>query len=160
MDGTHDIYVGQVGFWLPWDPEPFDVQDQEYLEKDLNTLMKSKKENEIKKNLHFEEEKRKKMEYNMKKGKGYVNDFEKSIKSDIADLDKKKYLVPNDITVGQFVYILRKRIKLTPEKAIFIFLGNNTIPPTSALLSKLYEKHNDDDGFLYLTYAGENTFGK
>ncbi len=82
MDGTHDIYVGQVGFWLPWDPEPFDVQDQEYLEKDLNTLMKSKKENEIKKNLHFEEEKRKKMEYNMKKGKGFVNDFENELYKD------------------------------------------------------------------------------
>ena len=41
---------------------------------------------------------------------------EKSDGSDIADIDKKKYLVPSDLTVGQFVYVIRKRIKLAPEK--------------------------------------------
>ena len=115
---------------------------------------------EFKKDFTFEERKAEAERIKKKYSDKIPIIVEKSIKSDIADLDKKKYLVPNDITVGQFVYILRKRIELTPEKAIFIFLGNNTIPPTSALLSKLYEKHNDDDGFLYLTYAGENTFGK
>ena len=90
MDGTHDIFVGQVGFWLPWDPEPMDVQDQEYMEKDLNTLMKSKKENEMKKNMHFEEEKRKKMEYNMQKGKGLVNDFEQELYKEDPWTQRKK----------------------------------------------------------------------
>ena len=54
---------------------------------------------------------------------------EKADKSDIVDIDKKKYLVPADLTVGQFVYVIRKRIKLSPEKAIFIFV-NNVLPPT------------------------------
>jgi GABA(A) receptor-associated protein len=40
-----------------------------------------------------------------------------------------RYLVPADLTVGQFVYVVRKRIKLSPEKAIFIFV-KNTLPPT------------------------------
>src|SRR4051794_22645777 len=40
-----------------------------------------------------------------------------------------RYLVPADLSVGQFVYVIRKRIKLKPEKAIFIFV-NNTLPPT------------------------------
>ncbi|KAK3253313.1 Autophagy-related protein 8d [Cymbomonas tetramitiformis] len=83
---------------------------------------------------------------------------EKSEKSDIPDIDKKKYLVPADLTVGQFVYVIRKRIKLGPEKAIFIFV-NNVLPPTAALMSAIYEEHKDDDGFLYITYSGENTFG-
>ena len=26
MDPNHNVFVGQVGFWLPWDPDPFDVQ--------------------------------------------------------------------------------------------------------------------------------------
>ncbi|KAK4581144.1 hypothetical protein RGQ29_024711 [Quercus rubra] len=39
-------------------------------------------------------------------------------RSDIPDIDKKKYLVPADLTVGQFVYVVRKRIKLGAEKAI------------------------------------------
>lgn len=43
-----------------------------------------------------------------------------------------RYLVPGDLTVGQFVYVIRKRIKLTPEKAIFIFV-NNVLPPTGTL---------------------------
>lgn len=44
-------------------------------------------------------------------------------------LDIYRYLVPADLTVGQFVYVVRKRIKLSPEKAIFIFV-KNILPPT------------------------------
>jgi GABA(A) receptor-associated protein len=57
---------------------------------------------------------------------------EKTEKSDIPDIDKKKYLVPADLTVGQFVYVIRKRIKLSSEKAIFIFV-KNVLPPTGPL---------------------------
>ncbi|KAF2223204.1 autophagy protein Atg8 ubiquitin like-domain-containing protein [Elsinoe ampelina] len=84
---------------------------------------------------------------------------EKVEKSDIATIDKKKYLVPADLTVGQFVYVIRKRIKLSPEKAIFIFV-DEVLPPTAALMSSIYEEHKDEDGFLYITYSGENTFGE
>lgn len=79
-------------------------------------------------------------------------------KTDIADLDKFKYLVPSDLSVGQFVYVIRKRIKLTPEKAIFVFVNDN-LPPTAALVKQIYKEHKDDDGFLYITYSGETTFG-
>uniref|UniRef100_A0A6N2N0R3 Autophagy-related protein n=1 Tax=Salix viminalis TaxID=40686 RepID=A0A6N2N0R3_SALVM len=68
------------------------------------------------------------------------------------------YLVPADLTVGQFVYVVRKRIKLSPEKAIFIFV-KNILPPTAAMMSAIYEENKDEDGFLYMTYSGENTFG-
>ena len=83
---------------------------------------------------------------------------EKQPNSDIPDIDKKKYLVPSDLTVGQFVYVIRKRIKLAPERAIYIF-ARNKIPPTSALMSTIYENNKSDDGFLYVTYGGESTFG-
>jgi len=83
---------------------------------------------------------------------------ERAEKSDIDQIDKKKYLVPADLTVGQFVYVIRKRIKLAPEKAIYIFV-NNTLPPTAGLMSQLYKDHKDEDGFLYVTYSGESTFG-
>lgn len=78
--------------------------------------------------------------------------------SDIANIDKKKYLVPQDLTVGQFVYVIRKRIKLSPERAIFIFV-DEMLPPAAALMSSIYEEHKDEDGFLYILYSGENTFG-
>jgi GABA(A) receptor-associated protein len=78
--------------------------------------------------------------------------------SDIPDIDKKKFLVPADLTVGQFIYVIRKRVKLQPEKAVFIFV-NNTLPPTAHLISQVYKQNADDDGFLYMTYSGESTFG-
>ena len=46
MDTLHNIFVGEVGKWLPWDPSPSDVSEQEYAEEQLNTLMKKYKENE------------------------------------------------------------------------------------------------------------------
>ena len=61
-DPSHHVFRGQVGAWLPWDPHPDDIENQEYAEEELNTLMKKKKENEINKNMHWEEEKRQKME--------------------------------------------------------------------------------------------------
>lgn len=83
---------------------------------------------------------------------------EKDFRSDIDEIDKKKYLVPNDLTMGQFMYVIRKRIKLSSDKAIFLFI-NNSIPATSANISDIYEKHKGEDGFLALTYSSENTFG-
>lgn len=83
---------------------------------------------------------------------------EKNSQSDVPDLDKNKYLVPPDLTVGQFLYVIRKRIKLTPEKGLFLFI-DNTIPPSSEIISKIYKDYQNEDGFLYIIYSGENTFG-
>lgn len=45
-DQVHNIFVGEVGKWLPWDPEPHEIGDVEYAEDQLNTLMKKYKENQ------------------------------------------------------------------------------------------------------------------
>ena len=75
-------------------------------------------------------------------------------------IDKQKFLVPVDMTVGQFMHVLRKRIELPAETAIFLFVGaTNQIPPAQTVLARLDEKHRDEDGFLYMTYQGESTFG-
>ena len=50
-------------------------------------------------------------------------------------------------------------ISIPADKAIFIFV-NNTLPPTAALMSTVYEQHRDEDGFMYMMYSGENTFGE
>lgn len=63
---------------------------------------------------------------------------EKAPKASIGDLDKKKYLVPSDLTVGQFYFLIRKRIHLRPEDALFFFVSN-VIPPTSATMGSLYQ---------------------
>ncbi|KAL6124552.1 hypothetical protein ACLB2K_077064 [Fragaria x ananassa] len=83
---------------------------------------------------------------------------EKANKSDVPDIEKNKYLVPADITVGHLVFVIRKKIKLESDQEIFVFV-KDILPPTAALMSSIYEKHKDEDGFLYMTYSGESTFG-
>lgn len=60
-DTLHNIFVGEVGKWLPWDPAPSEVADQEYAEEKLNTLMKKYKENEDARE-QYEREKRSNMQ--------------------------------------------------------------------------------------------------
>ena len=79
--------------------------------------------------------------------------------SDLPNTMRRKYLVPQSLTMGQFMYVLRRRINLDANRAMFLFLEGNTLAPTAELVSSLYETHKDDDGFLYMEYSGENTFG-
>ena len=74
-------------------------------------------------------------------------------------LDRRKFLVPPSLTLGQFIYVVRKRIVLEPSIAMYMFLSNNTLAPTCSLISALYNEYKNDDGFMYISYTGENTFG-
>jgi hypothetical protein len=59
----HDnLYLGKVGMWLPWDPSEHLMPEVEYAEKELNELMRKYKENEVNKDIFFEEEKTAKIE--------------------------------------------------------------------------------------------------
>lgn len=73
-------------------------------------------------------------------------------------IDKKKYLIPHDLSVGQFIYVIRSRLKLAQNTALFIFI-NGVMPPISGLMSKLDSDYKNRDGFLYVYYNLENTFG-
>ena len=66
--------------------------------------------------------------------------------------------MPNDLTVGQFYFLIRKRIQLRAEDALFFFV-NNQIPPTSATIGALYQEHADEDKFLYIAYSDESVYG-
>ncbi len=77
------------------------------------------------------------------------------------EMNRHKYIAPRDFTFAKFSQELRNYIpSLHPQTGLFFFLPNNILPPGSALMSHLYEKHKSNDGFLYLAYACENTFGK
>ena len=73
-------------------------------------------------------------------------------------LDKSKFLTNNDMTLGQFIYVIRKRIKMDSKQSLFMFC-NSTLIPGNMLLREAYDKHKDEDGFLYLCFSLENTFG-
>lgn len=83
---------------------------------------------------------------------------ERAGRTAIPDIDKSKYLVPGDLTVAQFMYLIRKRIKLANDQALFIYIGGH-LPASGALFSEIYQEHKDEDGFLYVLYTGESSFG-
>ncbi|RVW41569.1 Autophagy-related protein 8i [Vitis vinifera] len=71
---------------------------------------------------------------------------------------ESRFLVPRDMSVGQFIHILSIRLHLTPGKALFVFV-ENTLPQTASLMDTVYESFKDEDGFLYMSYSSEKTFG-
>uniref|UniRef100_A0A7S4DYP1 Autophagy-related protein n=1 Tax=Lotharella globosa TaxID=91324 RepID=A0A7S4DYP1_9EUKA len=76
----------------------------------------------------------------------------------IKQIDKVKFLVPSDLTVGQFQFVIRKRLALTPDQAMFLFAGGKPAVLKNTM-AMVYKAHKDADGFLYMQYAGEKTFG-
>lgn len=78
---------------------------------------------------------------------------------DVPTVAKEKYLVPRDLTVGQFAYIVRKQLKMDASRALFLLIDNRLHAATTPF-SLLYAEHRDpEDGFLYVTYTVEHTFG-
>jgi GABA(A) receptor-associated protein len=85
----------------------------------------------------------------------------RSQRSTLPDIDKHNFLVPRDLTMGQFMYIIRKRIKLPESMSLLLMSSkNNSMFTQEITMGMVYEQHRHPDGFLYLIYTGENTFGK
>lgn len=76
----------------------------------------------------------------------------------LATIDRTKYLVPSDLTLGQFMYVIRQRLKLKSEVAMYFYVGNKLMT-ASALMTQIDHSERDEDGFLYITYQGEVFFG-
>ena len=78
---------------------------------------------------------------------------------EVPDIDRKKYLVPSDLSMAEFLYVIRKRIKIKPEQSIYLFVGDSVMVAGCQIMGSVYAEHKDLDGFLYTCYSGENTFG-
>lgn len=86
--------------------------------------------------------------------------IERSDSSDISDIDKHKWLIQEDITFGQLLLTIRRRIKLDQCDAIFIFINDNYVPNNNENIGLAYNKHKDLDGFLYIAYSKEKCYGR
>jgi hypothetical protein len=74
-------------------------------------------------------------------------------------LNQHKYLVNENVTISQFMIIIKKKISLKSYEAIYLFI-NNTIPNGSCSLNSLYKSHKDPEtDMLIITVCKENTFG-
>ena len=81
------------------------------------------------------------------------------VSKDAPPLDREKFLIPRTLTGAQLSYIVRRRMHMPSEKALFLLCGGRLVPAT-ATVRELEAVHRDpDDGFLYVTYALENAFG-
>lgn len=83
----------------------------------------------------------------------------KNPKSSLLSVDRNKFLVPNDITMPQLYYIIRKRIQLDPKEGLFILINEETCVNSIKTLQDIYNEYKDPDGFLYICYSSENVFG-
>jgi hypothetical protein len=83
IDPNHDIYVGPVGVWVPWEPEAYKTGKVDYMEDELNQLMHKKMENEANAKQHFDqrviESKKKAIEDNIRKAKESGNKLTQNI---------------------------------------------------------------------------------
>ncbi|CAF1210545.1 unnamed protein product [Adineta ricciae] len=78
----------------------------------------------------------------------------------LARLDNEKFLVPSELSFGQFAYNIRRRLRLRAEHALFFYIGlYGKQPVLSATMESLYNENKDTDGFLYVCYADEKVFG-
>lgn len=88
MGDKFDIFIGQVGCWCPWSPNPNDLENQEYAETQLNTLMKKYKENTVNKEAEFGSRKAEKMErikQENERRKAEVEELEKSTENLVVE---------------------------------------------------------------------------
>jgi GABA(A) receptor-associated protein len=79
--------------------------------------------------------------------------------STAPELDKHKYLVPMDLTIGQFLFVIRKRMSLPPSRALFLFIDGDLIN-NSEHVGLVYERHRSNkDKCLHIVYSCESTLG-
>ncbi|KAL6480474.1 hypothetical protein AOLI_G00059250 [Acnodon oligacanthus] len=74
-------------------------------------------------------------------------------------LDKTKFLVPHELTMGQFLCLLRSKIALEASQTLYLLISGKSMCCMTASMAEIYSQHRDPDGFLYMTYASQDMFG-
>ena len=92
-DPNHNVYVGPVGIWIPWDPEAYKTGNVMYMEDDLQKLMMEKQKNELEAKDHFKqrikESKENAIKENIEKAKKSGNKLTQELSNDSNDAIKQ-----------------------------------------------------------------------
>ncbi|XP_041035901.1 microtubule-associated proteins 1A/1B light chain 3C-like [Carcharodon carcharias] len=78
----------------------------------------------------------------------------------LPHLDKSKYLVPLELNLCQFMIIIRSRMSLTSSQAFYLMVNDRSLVSTSLTMAEIYTEFKEEDGFLYMTYASQEMFGR
>ncbi len=85
---------------------------------------------------------------------------EKDPKSTMKEVEKTKYLVPNELSVSQFNLIIRRRHEMSKDSALYLLVAGKHSITGDTSMNEIYEKYRDtEDGFLYIAYTSELTWG-
>jgi ribosomal protein S28E/S33 len=79
--------------------------------------------------------------------------------SDLPRLVRPNVLGPGHITVGELLCWIRHQLRLPPEKALFVTMGDGYMPPMSTTMSALLLWTGGDEGHIRVIYCSENVFG-
>ena len=78
----------------------------------------------------------------------------------VPEISQHKFMVDQHVSYIKFTTNVRTRIDpLNSRQSIIFFVADGSIPTSNISMGEVYRRHRDRDGFLYITYAGENTFG-
>ena len=73
---------------------------------------------------------------------------------------KTKYILSKELTIAEFVKIIREKLELNPDRALFFLVNGKHSLTMTEELGHAYEKYKDkNDGFLYMTYSEEMVYG-
>lgn len=154
QDSNHDVYVGQVGLWMPFHPEAYKTGRVEYLEKELNELMHEKKKNDDiakdKFNKRVVQAKQDAIKENIDKAKTHGNKLMQSIDEDGNLVNQDRMDVPgknllfgdgsnDDIATADL------RRELFEDENVIIGVQKDSDHGASEILKRQQEKDNKDD---------------
>lgn len=77
----------------------------------------------------------------------------------LPQMDQIKFLVAKNLTMCELQGVIRRRLHLQSTRSLYLIVNNRSVVSNSTLLCEVYERDKDDDGFLYMTYASQETFG-
>ena len=86
--------------------------------------------------------------------------LEKSLNCNLNQIIKSKYILSNDLTIAEFIFIIKEKLELEPERALFFLANGKYSISGNAILGDVYDRYKDkEDGFLYITYSEEVIYG-
>lgn len=149
MDPNHDVFVGPVGVWMPWDPEAYKTGRVEYLEEQLNQIMNEKQKNEKNAKQEFEnrvkETKRKAIEDNIEKAKKSGNVLTQTITDEGQLVNVKNINTTENVLLKQDDIVSSETIKKQLFEGENVVMDKNTDHGLSQLTNSQIDKNAENE---------------